>query len=42
MRSSAILLDKSSRFMILIRRVKPDRTYYVLSGGDCVIIMTGA
>lgn len=33
MRASVILLDKTGQFMVLIKRIKSDRTYFVLPGG---------
>lgn len=33
MRASVVLLDKNSQFIVLIKRVKLGRTYYVLPGG---------
>lgn len=33
MRASVILLDKSGQFMILIKRIKLDKTYFVFPGG---------
>lgn len=33
MRASVILLDKTGQFIVLIERIKPDKTYFVFPGG---------
>ncbi|MGT2828590.1 NUDIX domain-containing protein [Streptococcus hillyeri] len=33
MRASVILLDKTGQFIVLIKRIKPDKTYLVFPGG---------